>query len=232
MVRPEPPSPSTPAPSSGRSASKTAQPRTHNPERTMADILEVATREFAEKGLAGARIDEIAEATRTSKRMIYYYFGSKEGLYIRVLEEAYRRMRAIEADLHLEDLEPEAALRRLVGFTVDYQWAHPEFIRLVMTENIHRGEYLAQSRSIHELNVPAIEGLQRVYERGVVAGVFRAGLDPIDLHMSISALSVFNVANRHTFSLIFQRDMGTPQAQVERREQIVEMLVRFVRRDR
>jgi AcrR family transcriptional regulator len=198
----------------------------------MADILEVATREFAEKGLAGARIDEIAEATRTSKRMIYYYFGSKEGLYIRVLEEAYRRMRAIEADLHLEDLEPEAALRRLVGFTVDYQWAHPEFIRLVMTENIHRGEYLAQSRSIHELNVPAIEGLQRVYERGVVAGVFRAGLDPIDLHMSISALSVFNVANRHTFSLIFQRDMGTPQAQVERREQIVEMLVRFVRRGR
>ncbi len=198
----------------------------------MADILEVATREFAEKGLAGARIDEIAEATRTSKRMIYYYFGSKEGLYIRVLEEAYRRMRAIEADLHLEDLEPEAALRRLVGFTVDYQWAHPEFIRLVMTENIHRGEYLAQSRSIHDLIVPAIEGLQRVYERGVAAGVFRAGLDPIDLHMSISALSVFNVANRHTFSLIFQRDMGTPQAQVERREQIVEMLVRFVRRDR
>ncbi len=198
----------------------------------MADILEVATREFAEKGLAGARIDEIAEATRTSKRLIYYSFGSREGLYIRVLEEAYRRTRAIEADLHLEDLEPEAALRRLVGFTVDYQWAHPEFIRLVMTENIHRGEYLAQSRSIHDLNVPAIEGLQRVYERGVAAGVFRAGLDPIDLHMSISALSVFNVANRHTFSLIFQRDMGTPQAQVERREQIVEMLVRFLRRDR
>ena len=196
----------------------------------MADILEVATREFAEKGLAGARIDEIAEATRTSKRMIYYYFGSKEGLYIRVLEEAYRRMRAIEADLHLEDLEPEAALRRLVGFTVDYQWAHPEFIRLVMTENIHRGEYLAQSRSIHDLNVPAIEGLQRVYERGVVAGVFRAGLDPIDLHMSISALSVFNVANRHTFSLIFQTDFDAPAAVVARRDSIIEMVVRFVRR--
>ncbi len=196
----------------------------------MADILEVATREFAEKGLAGARIDEIAEATRTSKRMIYYYFGSKEGLYIRVLEEAYRRMRAIEADLHLEDLEPEAALRRLVGFTVDYQWAHPEFIRLVMTENIHRGEYLAQSRSIHDLNVPAIEGLQRVYERGVVAGVFRAGLDPIDLHMSISALSVFNVANRHTFSLIFQRDLDSAPALIARRDSIVEMIVRYVRK--
>jgi AcrR family transcriptional regulator len=90
--------------------------------------------------------------------MIYYYFGSKEGLYIAVLEEAYRRMRSIEAELHLDDLPPEEALRRLVGFTVDYQPAHPDFIRLVMTENIHRGEYLAQSKSIQELNVPAIEG--------------------------------------------------------------------------
>jgi AcrR family transcriptional regulator len=206
-----------------------AEPRTNNPERTMADIIEVASREFAEKGLAGARIDAIAEATRTSKRMIYYYFGSKEGLYVRVLEEAYRGMRAIEANLHLDDLDPEAALRRLVGFTVEYQWANPDFIRLVMTENIHRGEYLAQSKVIHDLNVPAIEGLRRVYERGVVAGVFRAGLDPIDLHMSISALSVFNVANRHTFSLIFQRDCDSEAAQKARRANIVEMLVRYVR---
>ena len=124
----------------------------------MANILEVATREFSDKGLAGARIDEIAAATRTSKRMIYYYFESKEGLYVAVLEEAYRRMRAIEAELHLEDLPPEDALRKLVGFTVDYQLANPDFIRLVMTENIHRGEFLAQSRAIQKLNVPAIEG--------------------------------------------------------------------------
>jgi AcrR family transcriptional regulator len=136
-------------------------PRTNDPERTMADILAVATREFAEKGLAGARIDDIAEAMRTSKRMIYYYFGSKEGLYIRVLEEAYRRMRAIETDLHLDDLQPEDALRKLVGFTVDYQLANPDFIRLVMTENIHRGEYLAPEPGIQGLNVPAIEGLRR-----------------------------------------------------------------------
>jgi AcrR family transcriptional regulator len=204
--------------------------RTNDPERTMADILEVAMREFADKGLAGARIDVIAEAMRTSKRMIYYYFGSKEGLYIAVLEEAYRRMRAIEADLHLEDLPPEDALRRLVGFTVDYQMAHPEFIRLVMTENIHRGEYLRQSREIQQLNVPAIQGLRSVYERGVAAGVFRSGLDPVDLHMSISALSVFNIANRHTFSLIFQRDFDTAPALIARRDSIIEMIVRFVRR--
>ena len=218
-----------------RQAAAAAEPRTegrtNDPERTMADILAVATREFAEKGLAGARIDVIAEAMRTSKRMIYYYFGSKEGLYIKVLEEAYRRIRAIEADLHLEDVEPEAALRRLVAFTVDYQRANPDFIRLVMNENIHRGEYLAQSQAIQGLNVPAIEGLRKVYERGVTAGVFRAGLDPVDLHQSISALSFFNVANRHTFSLIFQRDLESPAAQAGRRDSIVEMVVRFMRRD-
>jgi AcrR family transcriptional regulator len=162
--------------------------------------------------------------------MIYYYFGSKEGLYIAVLEEAYRRMRSIEADLHLEDLPPEDALRKLVGFTLDYQRAHPEFIRLVMTENIHRGEYLRQSGEIQQLNVPAIQGLRSVYERGVAAGVFRAGLDAVDLHMSISALSVFNIANRHTFSLIFQRDFDSPAAIVARRDSVIEMIVRFVRR--
>jgi AcrR family transcriptional regulator len=211
-------------------AAPKAEGRTNDPERTMADILAVATREFAEKGLAGARIDVIAEAMRTSKRMIYYYFGSKEGLYIKVLEEAYRRIRAIEADLHLEDLPPEDALRRLVGFTVDYQRANPDFIRLVMTENIHRGEYLAQSQAIQGLNVPAIEGLRGVYERGVKAGLFRTGIDPVDLHMSISALSFFNVANRHTFSLIFQRDLESTAAQVARRDSIIEMVVRFVRK--
>jgi len=211
-------------------AAAAAEPRTNDPTRTMADIIAVATREFSEKGLAGARIDVIAEAMRTSKRMIYYYFGSKEGLYVAVLEDAYRRIRQIETDLHLEDLSPEDALRRLVAFTVDYQLANPDFIRLVMTENIHRGEYLAQSKAIRQLNVPAIEGLRALYQRGVDAGVFRSGLDMIDLHMSISALSVFNVANRHTFSLIFQRDLESPAALVARRNSIVEMVVRFVRR--
>ena len=209
---------------------KAVAPRTNDPERTMADIIEVATHEFSEKGLAGARIDVIAEAMRTSKRMIYYYFGSKEGLYVSVLEEAYRRIRAIESGLHLEDLAPEDALRRLVGFTVDYQLANPDFIRLVMTENIHRGEFLAQSKAIQRLNVPAIDAVREVYQRGVAAGVFRAGIDPVDLHMSISALSFFNTANRHTFALIFKRDMESPAAVVARRDSIIEMVVRFVRK--
>ena len=207
-----------------------AEPRTNDPARTMADILEVATREFADKGLAGARIDAIAEAMRTSKRMIYYYFGSKEGLYLAVLEESYRRIRVIEAEAHLDDLAPEDALRKLVGHTVDYQWAHPEFVRLVQSENIHRAAYLSQSKSIRKLNIPAIDGLKRVIERGQQLGVFRAAIDPVDLHMSISALSVFNVANRHTFGLIFQRDLDAPGALIARRDSIIEMIVRFVRK--
>ena len=196
----------------------------------MNNIVEVATREFADKGLSGARIDEIAALTKTSKRMIYYYFTSKEGLYVVVLEEAYRRIRSIESGLQLEDLEPEAALRKLVGFTFDYQVANPEFIRLVMTENIHNGEFLAQSKTIQQLNVPVIGAVKSVYERGVNTGVFRRGLDPVELHMSISALSFFNVANRHTFALIFKRDMTDPAEMETRRKNIVEMVVRFVRK--
>ena len=205
-----------------------APTRTNNPDRTRENIIEVATHEFSEKGLAGARIDLIAEATRTSKRMIYYYFGSKEGLYLAVLEEAYRRIRNIEAALHLEDLPPEEALRTLVSFTVDYQRANPDFIRLVMNENIYRGKFLAQSSRIQELNVPAIAAVDAVYRRGVEAGVFRAGIDPVDLHMSISALSFFNVSNSHTFALIFKRDLESPEAIAQRRENVADMVLRYV----
>ena len=204
--------------------------RTNDPARTMADILEVATREFAERGFAGARVDVIAEAMRTSKRMIYYYFGSKEGLYVAVLEEAYRRIRESEARALLDDLPPEDALRKLVGNTVDYQGQHPEFVRLVQSENIERAQYLSRSKVIKKVNATAIDALRRVIERGQKAGVFRAGLDAVDLHMSISALSMFNVANRHTFSLIFNHDMESPKAQIARRDSIIEMIVRYCRK--
>jgi AcrR family transcriptional regulator len=193
-------------------------------ERSIADIMAVATAEFAEKGLAGARIDEIAERTRTSKRMIYYYFKSKEGLYLAVLEEAYHGIRAIEATLDLEHLPPKQALRALVGFTFDYQRANPDFIRLVMNENMHKGEYLKKSANIRALNAPAIDALRDIYRRGLEEGVFREGLDPIDLHTSISALSFFNVSNQHTFSIIFDRDV-TAEEQVARRRKSVEDMV-------
>ncbi len=160
--------------------------------------------------------------------MIHYHFGSKEGLCLAVLEETYGRIRQIEGELHLEDLEPIAALRTLVSFTVDCERANPDFIRLVMNKNIRRGTTLARS-SIQQLNSTVIDSIAEVYLRGVASGVFRPGLDPVDLHMSISALSFFNVSNRHTFALIFKRDMDSPEAIAQRRENIVEMLLRYVR---
>jgi AcrR family transcriptional regulator len=162
--------------------------------------------------------------------MIYYYFGSKEGLYLAVLEESYRRVRDIEAELHLQDLEPEQALRRLVAFTFDHHLNHENYIRLVMSENINRGQYLAQSPRIQELNVPAISAIKNLYQRGVKRGVFRPGLDPVDIHASISALSFFNVSNRHTFGLIFKLDMRSAAYIAHRRDNVVEMIVRFVRK--
>jgi AcrR family transcriptional regulator len=215
-------------------ASQPSQPpkesgRTNDPARTMAGILEVATREFAEKGLSGARIDAIADATRTSKRMIYYYFGNKEGLYVAVLEEAYRRVRAIEAGLHLKDMSPEAGLRQLVEFTFDHHSGNEDYVRLVMNENMARGAYMAQSKHKKELNVPAIAIIQDLYDRGVAQGIFRPGFDAIDIHASISALTFFNVSNQHTFGLIFKDGVAAPDAQRVRKQNIVEMVVRYVK---
>ncbi len=204
--------------------------RSNDPEGTKRNIIEVASREFAQNGLSGARIDEIAAKTRSSKRMIYYYFGDKEGLYLRVLEEAYARVRAIEATLDLEDLPPLDGLAKLVRFTFDHHNEHEDFIRLVMIENIHHGDYLAKSKVIQQLNVPAISTVAKLYERGVAAGTFRPGLDAVELHWQISALCFFNVSNRSTFSQIFKRDLGSAPSLASLREQVVEMVMRYVRR--
>ena len=139
-----------------------APPRRNDPEQTRRDIISVATQEFAASGLAGARIDRIAAHTKTSKRMIYYYFGSKEGLYLTVLEEAYRNLRRIEGSLKLEGLSAEEALRELVGFTFDHHVAHSDYVRLIAIENIHEGRHISKSRVIQELNVPAIEAARRI----------------------------------------------------------------------
>jgi AcrR family transcriptional regulator len=216
------------ATASGRSRRAKQPQRTQDPDGTRQDIVAVATREFAEHGLAGARIDEIAAKTRSSKRMIYYYFGDKDGLYLKVLEAAYAEVRAVEGAVELDDLPPAQALRRLVEVTFDHHNTHEDFIRLVMIENIHRGDFLARSRAIQELNVAAIGKVERLYRRGVKAGAFRPGLDPIDLHWQISALCFFNVSNRATFSSIFKRDLAAAASLASLREGVVDMILRHV----
>jgi AcrR family transcriptional regulator len=211
---------------------KTRTGRTQDPEGTRQNIIDVASEEFALNGLSGARIDEIAARTRASKRMIYYYFGDKEGLYLNALENAYRMVREGEAKLDIEGLAPMAALQRLVEFTFDHHHEHEPFIRMVMIENIHHGEYLERSKAIRQLNVTAIATIENVYRRGVEEGVFRAGLDPIELHWQVSALCFFNVSNRATFSKIFGRDFGAPDALASLRRNAVDMVLRYVTKAR
>ena len=202
--------------------------RQRDKDRTRADILEVATREFADKGYTGARVDEIAERTSTTKRMIYYYFGGKEQLYIAVLEQAYLAIRALEAELDVEHLEPEDAIRRLAELTFDHHEAHPDFIRLVSIENIHRAEHIARSEVLAGLANPALDGLTQILERGRAAGRFRDDVDPLDVHMVISSFCVFRLANRHTFAAIFGRDMLDPGRREHYRTMLGDMLIKFL----
>lgn len=191
------------------------------------NILDIATREFSEKGLSGARIDEIAELTNTSKRMIYYYFRSKEGLYKAVLERCYFTVRQMDSSPTLDALPPVEALRELARATFDFHNSHQDFIRIVMNENIHQGVHIRHMPGIKTRSRVVITKLQRLIDRGVEAGLFRSGIDPVELHMTISALCFFNVSNRYTFSFIFQRDMSSAAALQARRESVIDTVERW-----
>lgn len=199
--------------------------------KTREDILEVAYQEFSENGFAGARVDEIAEKTQTSKRMVYYHFGSKEGLYQAVLERAYERIRSHEQAGHFEDLAPEQALRAIISHNFDYHFEQPEFVRLVMSENIMKGEHIAQIPTMQSRNQTIIAALADILRRGAETGVFRAGIDPIDLHMTISALSFYNVSNRYTFRQNFGVDFSSASSRARRRVQIIDVVMRWVQRE-
>ena len=202
--------------------------RVNDADASRADILSAATREFSEKGLSGARVDSIAERTKINKRMIYYYFGSKEGLYRAVLERSYGHIRMSESAVELDALPPMEALRQLVRLTFDYHNMHPDFVRLVMNENIHQAAHIGELASIRTRNRAVIKTLRELLDRGIEAGLFRSDIEPVELHMSISALSFYNVSNRYTFSRIFERDMTSDAALAARREVVVDMILRWV----
>ncbi|QRF51326.1 TetR/AcrR family transcriptional regulator [Rhizobium rosettiformans] len=209
---------------------KTArETRRNDPERTREDILDVATEEFAEFGLSGARVDQIAEKTRTSKRMIYYYYGSKEGLYLAVLEKAYRKIRSLEADLQLSELAPDEALRRLISTTFDHDEHNPDFVRLVSIENIHHAMHMKRSSEIADLNISVIRTLQDIIDRGLKSGLFRRPVDAIDLHMLISAFCFFRVSNRYTFGTIFKRDLSEPDLYDRHKSMIADAVLGYLR---
>jgi AcrR family transcriptional regulator len=206
----------------------TAEPRPEplrDAERTRADLIEVATAVFAEQGYSGARVDEIAERTRTTKRMIYYYFGGKEQLYLAVLENAYRDIREAEQRVKVDHVDPVQAIRAVAEMTFDHHTEHQDFIRLVSIENIHRGEFIARLDSLRALAQPATALLDQILNQGREQGVFREDVDALDVHILISSYCVFQVANRYTFGYLFDIDFSEQQTHAHLRRMLGDVVV-------
>lgn len=207
------------------------RPRSRAIELTREDIIDAATIEFADKGLSGARVDEIAARTKTTKPTIYYHFGSKEGLYLAVLERSYGGIREVENALQLDALPPQEAMARLVEVSFDYHAAHPDWVRLVSVENIHGARHIAGVQSITERNALAVDTVRHLLERGEREGVFRRGVDPLDLHLMISSLCFYRVSNRHTWQANFGRDLLAPERASAQRRMAVEAVLRYMQPD-
>ena len=205
--------------------------RSRDADRSQRDILQAALGEFAAHGLGGARMDRIAERAGVNKRLIYYYFESKEGLFLSVLEAAYESIRGEEQQLNMTQVEPIEAIRRLIAFTWNYYIAHPEFLTLLNSENLHRARHLKTSAKVRSMHSPLVQTIADVLERGRKAGLFRAGVDPVQLYISIAGLSYFYLGNSHTLSTIFGRDLLGAKAQVERLSHMTDLVLGYLVRD-
>jgi AcrR family transcriptional regulator len=200
------------------------------PEANRARIVKAAIDEFASRGFKGASMDAIAARTHTTRALINYYFGSKEKVYLAVLEQVYAEIREAESCLDLDHLAPADAIRRIVEFTFHYYVEHEGFVRLVVAENQAKGRHLRKSKAMRTLNRPIIDTLARVIARGQADGSFRAGADPVEIHMAIAALGMFNVTNQYTFGAIFQRDMGAKGDVERRRNMVAEVVLSYLTR--
>jgi len=210
------------------SARNTAMRKPKAPEANRARILAAATTEFASRGFEGASMDAIAARTQTTRALINYYFGSKERLYLAVLERVYAEIREAENELELEHLTPVDAIRRIVEFTYDYYVEHEYFVRLVVAENQAKGRHMKRFPSLRTVNRPIVDMLDAVVARGQAEGTFRPDLDPIDVHMAIAALGMFNVTNQYTFGTLFQRAMGAKGDVPSRRRMVADMILSWL----
>jgi AcrR family transcriptional regulator len=201
-----------------------------DPERTRQTILASATAEFARYGLGGARVDRIAQRARANKRMLYYYFGDKEGLFLAALEDRYAHIRNAERGLALEHLDPREALKRLVQFTWNYFLEHPEFLTLLNSENLHQGRHVRSSKRVPQMHSTLVETLRTVLRKGEAQGLFRKGVDPVQLYISIAGEGYFYLSNRYTLSRIFGRDLMAPRALAGRARHITQMILNALRR--
>jgi AcrR family transcriptional regulator len=201
-----------------------------HPERTKQSILASATEEFSRYGLGGARVDRIAQRAGANKRMLYYYFGDKDGLFLASLEDRYAHIRSAERELDLEHLDPREAVKRLVDFTWNYFLEHPEFMTLLNSENLHKGRHVKKSKRVQEMHSPLVETLRTLLRRGEKQGLFRKGVDPVHLYISIAGEMYFYLSNRYTLSRIFGRDLMAPRALAGRSRHITQMILNALRR--
>jgi AcrR family transcriptional regulator len=205
------------------------QLRPRDPERTKAAILAAAGQEFAAKGIGGARVDAIARGSGTNKRMLYHYFGDKEGLYIAVLEEAYAQIREAEKSLDLANRSPEEGLKELALFTWRYFLSHPEFLSLLGTENLHGASHVRKSARIREMQTHLVTELAAVLRRGEAEGVFAQGNDPLQVYLTIASICYFYLSNRHTLSAVFGRELMHPRHLRDWERQVVRVALASVR---
>jgi AcrR family transcriptional regulator len=216
--------------SSAEAKANAAMRKPTAPEANRARMVAAAIEEFAARGFKGASMDAIAARTHTTRALINYYFGSKEKLYIAVLEQVYSEIRDAEGRLDLDHLEPVAAVRRIVEFTYTYYVEHEGFVHLVVAENQAGGRHLRKSKAMRTLNRPIIDRLADVIARGQRTGVFRKDVDPVEVHKAIAALGMFNVTNQHTFGALFQREMGAKGDLAARREMVTEVILSYLQR--
>jgi AcrR family transcriptional regulator len=200
-----------------------------DPQRTRDTILQAAVSEFSGKGLGGSRVDAIAKRAGANKRMLYHYFGNKSQLFMTVLEHIYEEIRREESALHLENLDPETGMRKLIEFSFNYYIDHPHFIPLLNSENLHRASHLKRSRSVRQLHSPLIVMIQELLTRGARRGTFREGVDPLQLYISIAGLGYFYFSNMHTLSTIFGKDLSGMRPRGVRRRHIVEFVLGYLR---
>ena len=207
-----------------------AVPVRRDPAKNQERILKAATAEFARHGLGGARVDRIAERAGANKRMLYYYYGNKEALFLAVMEASYLRIRNAERSLKLGETDPAEGIRRLVEFTWAYYLKHPEFLTLLNSENLHQARHIKRSKDIPAMHSPFVASIEDLLKRGVKAGQFRRGVDAVQLYISIASLSYFYQSNRHTLSTVFARDLFAPKHRAERLKHMVELVLGYLRK--
>ena len=207
-----------------------ALPLRRDPAKNQERILKAATAEFARYGLGGARVDRIAERAGANKRMLYYYYGNKEALFLAVMEASYARIRSAERSLKLGEIDPEEGIRRLVEFTWAYYLKNPEFLTLLNSENLHKARHIKRSKNIPAMHSPFVAMIEDLLKRGVRAGKFRRDVDAVQLYISIASLSYFYQSNRHTLSTVFARDLFAPRHRAERLKHMVELVLGYLRK--